>query len=107
MRAASCAIWRRAESVHLRLTSCNLRRMTKRKDGGWVSIPEAVKRLRISRAAIYKAIRERRLKAEVREVVRRALRIEAASLKAFSRAHQARANQRRGGRRKPTPKRLG
>ncbi|HEY9158310.1 hypothetical protein [Candidatus Binatus sp.] len=64
--------------------------MAKRKDGGWVTIIEAAKRAGVTRWALYKAIRAGRLKAEVREVTRRSLAIDAHSLAEFIRARQKR-----------------
>jgi len=70
------------------LTVGKLWPMAKRKGGGWITVPEAAKRAGVSREAVYKAIRRGRLKAKVREFVRRALAIDAASLAAFIRAHK-------------------
>lgn len=57
--------------------------MAKRKDQDWLSVVEAAKRLGVTRETVYAAIEAGRLKAEVREVVRRALRIDPKSLASF------------------------
>lgn len=66
------------------------------------TITEAARRLGISRAAVYEAIRERRLKAIPRQVRRIVWQIPAASLRAYriSTSHQERGRKRLPARRR-------
>lgn len=67
--------------------------MAKRKTREWVSVVEASRRLGISRAAVYQAIEEGRLRAKAKTIVRKVLRIDPDSLDTFrvSTSHKLRA----------------
>lgn len=73
-------------------TDVKVRAMGKRKDEDWLSVPEVMKRLGLSRAAIYYAVSEGRLKGQRVKVTREELRIDAQSVAEFevSKSHQKR-----------------
>ncbi len=79
--------------------------MVKGKSGEWLTVAEVMARLGLSRAAVYKAVGEGRLKGRKVRVAREELRIEAKSLTGFevSKSHQKRG--KRGARIRYGPKR--
>ena len=64
--------------------------MAKRKHDDWLDVPAVMKRLGLSKPAVYKAVETGRLKARKVEVTRVALRIDPASVATFivSKSHQ-------------------
>ena len=88
------------------LMPAKLARMAKRKSGGWVLVSEAAKRLGLSPAAAYRAIKEGRLKASMKTIKQRVLLVDPKSLARFkvSVSHQARARLAKHGR-KPARRR--
>jgi len=79
--------------------------MAKRKDGEWLSVPAVMARLGLSRAGIYKAVKDGRLRARKVMVTSELLRIDPNSVAEFevSKSHQKRG--KRGARIKYAPKR--
>jgi excisionase family DNA binding protein len=85
--------------IRERLTHANLMPMAKSKDERWLSVAEAARTLRVSRAAVYKAIAQGRLKSREMVLPRRALRINVEDVKKFrvskSRQHRGEGRKRR------------
>ena len=72
--------------------------MAKSKSEEWLSVVEAAKRLRVTRETIYQAIKDGRLKARVRTVTRKLLRVDPKSLADFSLSVSHQKRGRRGAR---------
>jgi hypothetical protein len=69
--------------------------MAKRSSEDWLDVAAVMKRLGLSRAGVYKAVAEGRLRARKVAIVRKVLRIDPQSVAAFavSRSHQKRAKR--------------
>ncbi len=69
--------------------------MAKRKSDGWISVVEAAARLGVTRDTVYQAIEQGRLKARLKPITRKVLRIDPKSLADFSvsASHQKRGKR--------------
>ncbi len=69
--------------------------MAKPKSEDWVSVVEAAKRLGVTRETVYQAIEQGRLKARLKTITRKVLRIDPQSLAGFevSESHQKRGKR--------------
>jgi hypothetical protein len=76
--------------------------MAKRKETDWLDMAAVMRRLGLSRAAIYKAVENGRLRGRKIPVTREVLRIDPASVAAFevSKSHQKRGRRAAQARRK-------
>ena len=77
--------------------------MAKRKDADWLDVAAVMKRLGLSRAAVYKAVESGRLHGRKIPLTREVLRIDPASVAAFevSKSHQKRGRRAARARRNP------
>ena len=69
--------------------------MAKPTSDGWVSVVEAAERLGVARETVYQAIEQGRLKARLKTITRKVLRIDPKSLAGFevSESHQKRGKR--------------